>query len=63
MNKFNLDLPENGFGYPCNICANRSKPVAYCCDCSGYFSIVDFPMDKAELASKLEAPSAEGEGN
>ena len=58
INKFKLDLPENGFGYPCNICGNRIEPVAHCRDCVGYSSLVDFPLDKTELAATLEASHA-----
>jgi hypothetical protein len=53
MNKFKLQLPENGFGYPCNICANRDLPVSKCKGCSGYDG-VDFPIDQAVRQQTIE---------
>jgi hypothetical protein len=55
-NKFKLDLPENSFGFPCNICANRNQPVDKCRDCAGYGGTCDFPIDKGDLRSIMEAP-------
>jgi hypothetical protein len=55
MNKFKLDLPENGFGFPCNICANRIAPVDACKDCTGYGGAIDFPVDRSDLRGLMEA--------
>jgi len=54
INKFKLDLPENGFGFPCNICWNRGEPVENCRDCAGYGNAVDFPADKADIRALME---------
>ena len=53
-NKFKLSLPENGFGFPCNICANRNKPVSDCKDCAGYGGAIDFPSDESGIRNLLE---------
>lgn len=54
-NKFKLQLPENGFGFPCNICAHCSLPVENCKDCIGYGGAVDFPIDEADIRARMEA--------
>jgi hypothetical protein len=59
MNKFKLSLPENSFGYPCNICANRERPVTECRYCDGYGGALTFPVDQADLRALMEAPRAE----
>ena len=54
VNLFKLDLPENGFGFPCNICANRNLPAAMCHECAGYGGAIDFPADQSDIRALLE---------
>lgn len=51
-NKFVLSLPENGFGFPCNICRNNQAPVEECRDCVGYSG--PFVVDKSDIAHLME---------
>lgn len=53
INKLKLRVPENGYGYPCNLCENNTKPVSYCRDCAGYNG--PFVVELSDLRALMEA--------
>ena len=63
INKFILSLPENGFGFPCNICAHRDGVVSYCKDCTGYSGPFDADMSDIRylMEDKTSANNIMGE--
>ena len=56
-NKFKLRVPENGFGYPCNLCANNTQPVSSCRDCIGYEG--PFSIELSDLSYLMERQPAD----
>jgi hypothetical protein len=59
-NKFKLQLPENGFGFPSNICENHNQPVEKCRDCTGYGG--PFDADISDIRRLMESHEAKAEG-
>jgi hypothetical protein len=57
INRFELELPENGFGFPCNICKHRVDDVAKCRECVGYSG--PFVCDKVDIKRLMETKPAE----
>lgn len=50
-NQFKLELPDNGFGFPCNICVYRNNDPDSCKDCYGYNK--SFGVDESDLRDLL----------
>lgn len=36
MNNFELEIRDNGFGFPCCICKYNTESVSLCFSCKGY---------------------------
>ncbi len=55
-NMFKLSLPENGFGFPCNICAGRNEPAESCRNCTGYSG--SFDIEISDIRKLMETTRA-----